>query len=111
MERLPCPGRTARLRWAGRVSVRRALTPTLARVGGHIGFSVRPAYRRRGYGTTLLRAGLGIARDLGVGRTLVTCATDNVGSAAVIERCGDLLEDVVDIPGLAPARRYRVPTT
>ncbi|GAA4845526.1 hypothetical protein GCM10023221_24830 [Luteimicrobium xylanilyticum] len=94
----------------GRVSVRHELTRSLARVGGHIGYSVRPAYRRRGYATALLRAGLGRACGLGIERALVTCASDNVGSLAVIERCGGVLEGVVDVPGHSPTRRYWVPT-
>lgn len=94
----------------GRVSVRHRLTEALARVGGHIGYGVRPAYRRRGYATALLRAGLTVARDLGIDRALVTCDDDNVGSATVIERCGGVLQDVVTVPEGSPKRRYRVPT-
>jgi predicted acetyltransferase len=94
----------------GRVSVRHLLTEGLALVGGHIGYGVRKAYRRRGYATELLRAGLGVARDLGIDRALVTCDDDNVGSAAVIERCGGVLEDVRSVPGSSPKRRYWVPT-
>jgi predicted acetyltransferase len=94
----------------GRVSVRHRLTESLAQVGGHIGYGVRPQYRRRGYATTLLRAGLAIARDLGIASALVTCNDDNVASAAVIERCGGVLENVVQIPDTGPKRRYWVPT-
>lgn len=51
-----------------RVSVRHRLTEALALTGGHIGYGVRRAYRRRGYATALLHAGLVIARDLGIDR-------------------------------------------
>jgi predicted acetyltransferase len=94
----------------GRVSVRHRLTEGLLQVGGHIGYGVRRAYRRRGYATELLRAGLGVAHGLGIDRALVTCDDDNVGSATVIERCGGVLEDVRSVAGGAPKRRYLVPT-
>lgn len=93
----------------GRVSVRHRLTESLERSGGHIGYGVRPAYRRRGYATALLRAGLAVARDLGIDQALVTCDDANVGSAIVIERSGGVLEDMVAVDGTF-RRRYWVPT-
>jgi predicted acetyltransferase len=80
----------------GRISIRHALNEFLAHEGGHIGFAVRPTYRRRGYATAILSQGLVIARSLGVERVLVTCDRDNRGSATVIQRCGGVLETVVD---------------
>ena len=79
-------------RVAGRVSVRHALTPWLAEWGGHIGFGVRPEFRRRGVATALLRAGLRVAGGVQVERALVTCDAANVASAATIERCGGMFE-------------------
>jgi predicted acetyltransferase len=35
-----------------------------------------------------------VARCAGVGRVLISCHEVNVASAAVIERCGGVLEDV-----------------
>ncbi len=96
----------------GRASVRHRLNPWLERWGGHIGYAVRPAFRRRGYATEVLRQSLVVARSVGVELALVTCDVDNVGSAAVIERCGGVLEGIVDgEPGETPKRRYWVSTT
>lgn len=94
----------------GRVSVRHRLTESLERVGGHIGYGVRPAYRRRGVATALLRTGLDVARELGLDRALVTCTDGNVGSAAVIEQAGGVLESVEPQPDGTATRRYWVPT-
>lgn len=72
----------------GRTSIRFQLNPFLSRHGGHIGYGVRPGYRRRGYAGEILRQSLAIARAEGVTRVLVTCDDDNHGSAAVIVRNG-----------------------
>ncbi len=94
----------------GRVSVRHRLTESLERVGGHIGYGVRPAYRRRGYATALLGAGPAVAREHGIDPALVMCDDNNTGSATVIERCGGMLENVADVADGRPKRRYWVPT-
>lgn len=94
----------------GRVSVRHTLNEALARVGGHIGYAVRPAHRRRGYATHMLRQSLTVARSVGVERALVTCDDDNVASARTIERCGGVLQDLVPVDNRPPKRRYWVPT-
>ncbi len=82
----------------GRVSIRFELNEYLASAGGHIGYAVLPAYRRHGYGTEILRQALVVARASGVADVLVTCAIDNVGSRAIIERCGGEFESVVNDP-------------
>ena len=79
----------------GRVSIRHELNAYLAEVGGHIGYAVRPGFRRRGYATEILRQSLTAASTIGLDRVLVTCDADNVGSAKVIKNCGGVLENVV----------------
>ncbi len=72
----------------GELQIRHRLTPQLEQVGGHIGYDVRPSARRRGHATAMLRAGLPVARQLGIERALLTCDHDNVGSRKVIEANG-----------------------
>ncbi len=96
----------------GRVSIRHQLNQHLAMWGGHIGYGVRPGYRRRGYATEILRQSLSLARDVGVKDALVVCDDDNAGSAAVIEACGGVFEKVVDgKDGGMPMRHYWIATS
>jgi predicted acetyltransferase len=95
-------------RIVGRASIRHRLNPFLERLGGHIGYVVVPEFRRRGWATEILRQSLVIARErCGVGRVLVTCDDDNVGSIRTIEKNGGVLENIVMGPDLEkPKRRY-----
>jgi predicted acetyltransferase len=90
----------------GRVSVRFSLNEYLANRGGHIGYAVIREHRRKGYATEMLRQALRFADNAGVRPILVTCDEDNIASAAVIERCGGVLESVgPDADGII-YRRY-----
>ena len=90
----------------GRVSIRHELNDFLAAYAGHIGYAVRPQWRRRGFATEILRQALIIVRAHGVDRVLVTCDEDNLASARAIERQGGVLEDTrVDPDGILK-RRY-----
>jgi predicted acetyltransferase len=91
----------------GRTSIRHELNEGLARVGGHIGYGVRPGHRRRGYASEILRQSLVIVRSLGVERAIVSCDDRNVGSRTIIERGGGVLDGVV-LEGGASMRRYRI---
>lgn len=92
----------------GRVSIRHMLNDFLLRVGGHIGYVVVPEFRRQGHATTILRMALHFAHEkLGIGRVLVTCDDDNIGSIRTIENNGGVLEDVISGSELdKPKRRY-----
>lgn len=92
----------------GEIYIRHRLSARLEKMGGHIGYKVRPSCRNRGVATAALRLALKKLAGLGVERALVTCNTSNAASARVIEKCGGiriedaLLEDRVE-------RRYWVP--
>ena len=90
----------------GRTSIRHELNEFLAREGGHIGYGVLPAHRRKGYATEILRQSLIIARSLGVERPLLICDADNAGSARVIETCGGQLETIAETSEGERIRRY-----
>lgn len=91
----------------GRSSIRFELDHFLRTFGGHIGYAVRPGFRRRGYATEILRQSVEVARARGISPVLVTCDDDNVGSRQVIESGGGVLENVVaQNRGMPPKRRY-----
>jgi predicted acetyltransferase len=79
--------------YLGRLAIRHRLTDHLLNVGGHIGYDIRPAARRRGHATAMLAAALPVARGLGIDRALLTCDVDNIASRKVIEANGGVLED------------------
>ncbi|MDR2293642.1 MAG: GNAT family N-acetyltransferase [Microbacterium sp.] len=90
----------------GRVSIRHRLNDFLLREGGHVGYAVGPAHRRRGYATRILRLAVDDLSRRGVDRVLVTCDDTNVASAGVIEKCGGVLENVVTGASGGAKRRY-----
>lgn len=73
----------------GMIDIRHSLSNEfLAQYGGHIGYSVRPGERRRGYATQMLKLALAYARSLGLSRVMLGCYSDNLPSKKVIETCG-----------------------
>ena len=78
--------------YLGRISLRHELTELLT-WGGHIGYSVRPSARRRGYAGQALAMMLPVCAELGIDPVLVTCDTDNAASRRTIEKNRGVYED------------------
>lgn len=93
----------------GRVSIRYVLNDFLLNEGGHVGYAVAPAHRRRGYATDILRLAVADLAATGVERVLVTCDDTNIASAGVIEKLGGVLEDVRPGRDDTLKRRYWIP--
>ena len=73
----------------GEVRIRHRLAPPLLIEGGHVGYFVHPAHRRKGHGRAILALALIELRERhGVTDVLVTCNADNAPSRRVIERNG-----------------------
>jgi len=70
-----------------------------------MGYAVAPAYRRRGYATTMARLGLDACRAVGLRRILVTADDSNASSWRIIEKLGGILENIIELEG-ALKRRY-----
>jgi predicted acetyltransferase len=95
----------------GRVSIRHELNDYLERFGGHIGYAVRPAFRGRGYATSILGESLRVAHARGLTRVLLICDDANTASRRPIEACEGVLERVDTAGEAAPTCRYWIDLT
>lgn len=85
--------READERIIGMINIRLALNDFLRKEGGHIGYSVRPTERRKGYATDMLAEGLRVLERIGIHEVLVSCDKENPASAGVIRKCGGSLKE------------------
>ena len=76
----------------GMINIRLALTDFLREEIGHIGYSIRPTERRRGYGTQMLREALVFCQLIGLNDVIISCDKANIASAGVIKNCGGILD-------------------
>ena len=80
----------------GFLNLRLRLSNFLLEEGGHIGYSIRPSERGKGYAKETLRQGLKVAKQKNIKKALVTCSVNNPASRAVILANGGRIEDVRD---------------
>lgn len=77
----------------GFLNLRLRLNASLLEKGGHIGYSVRPSQRGKGYAKEMLKQAVSCAISKNITTILVTCDETNVASRAVIVANGGILED------------------
>ncbi len=82
----------------GMIQVRHEFNEYLEKYAGHIGYSVRPSERRKGYATAMLRATLPYCREIGLKQVLISCLTDNEGSRRTILANGGVYDATVHEP-------------
>lgn len=99
-------------RLLGMLQVRHCMNAYLEKYAGHIGYSVRPSERRRGYAKTMLKEALKFCKnELGLEKVLITCYPHNEGSRRTILSCGGVYEYTIHEPDdNKDLERYWVPT-
>lgn len=78
----------------GMIDIRHELaTEYLRNYAGHIGYSVRPSERRKGYATQMLSQALEFCKEnLKLKRVMISCDKYNEGSRKTIVNAGGILE-------------------
>ena len=73
--------------------MRLELNDYLRNFGGHIGYSIRPTERRKGYNKINLYLGLIEAKEkFKLDKVMLDCSADNIGSNKTIQSLGGVLE-------------------
>lgn len=93
-----CPSKTFLLirdndnKIVGSINIRWNLTKEVLKFGGHIGYSIRPTERRKGYNKINLYLGLIEAYKLGLDKVMLDCDVNNLGSDKTLKALGGKLE-------------------
>lgn len=82
----------------GMIQIRHDFNEYLSRFGGHIGYSIRPKERRKGYATAMLHAVLPYCKQIGLDQVLITCSEGNIASEKTILNNGGIYESTVIEP-------------
>lgn len=87
--------RKADNRLVGMIQVRHYFNDWLSKFGGHIGYSIKPDERRKGYATSMLKAVLPYCKEIGLDKILISCIDSNIGSEKTILNNGGVYESTV----------------
>lgn len=79
----------------GEFRLRTELKPPYDQYGGHIGYNIRPTYRRQGHATRGLALLLDQARDAGLAEVCLMVDEENLASQRVIGRNGGVITHYV----------------
>ena len=85
-------------RLVGMIQIRHYFNEYLEKYAGHIGYSVRPSERRKGYAKQMLAMVLPHCAALGLDKVLVCCIDGNIASEKTILANGGIYEYTVNEP-------------
>lgn len=77
----------------GMINLRLVLNESLKKFGGHIGYSIRPSERKKGYNKINLYLMLKRCCEIGLDEVLLDCSVDNPGSYKTMESLGGVRID------------------
>ena len=79
----------------GMIQVRHHFNEYLEKYAGHIGYSVRPTERCKGYAKEMLKMVLPFCKEIGLDKILISCSDSNIGSEKTIIANGGVYESTV----------------
>ena len=77
----------------GMTNIRTGMNKNWSAWRGHIGFSIRPTERRKGYNKINLYLALEKCQEFGIENAILTCKDDNIGSYKTMESFGVVPEE------------------
>lgn len=93
----------------GMIQIRHRFNDYLEKYAGHIGYSVRPSERRKGYAKEMLRMTLPFCREIGIDKVMITCIDGNIGSEKTILANGGVYEYTINEPNEnKDLKRFRI---
>lgn len=96
-------------KYIGKIFIRHKPSGRTPEIASHIYYEIRSTERKKGYGTEILKQGLGEAKQLGLSDVIITCQKDNTPSKLIIEKNGGVFIDEVSIPhDPVPFLKYRI---
>ncbi len=82
----------------GMINVRHCFNDYLEKYAGHIGYSIRPSERRKGYAKEMLKMTFPYCRQIGLEKVLISCIDGNLPSEKTILANGGIYESTVHEP-------------
>lgn len=76
----------------GMVNIRLALNESLKLLAGHIGYSIRPTERRKGYNKINLYLALRVCDEHNIEEVILDCKKGNIGSEKTIQALGGIFQ-------------------
>lgn len=96
-------------RMVGCMQVHNVLTERMEKYTGHVGYSVRPSERRKGYATKMLAKAKDFLLSFGFNEIYVSCLPENEGSRrTILTNGGEYVETVYLVEDNVNLERYRI---